>query len=191
MINKTLFNALKQDYLEYQKERHEIQKHASDLLLISKQIIFALHANNQEKAKTLISQTEEIIKNIKTQFKTNPKLQYEGIYLAATEEYVEALVFYKYIYNEELKKLDPSIQAEQYIGGLCDFTGELVRRAVNLVTKKEYSEIIKYKKVTEEVIEQLAEFNLTKNLRVKYDQAKRNLNRIEEILYDLAIKQTK
>jgi predicted translin family RNA/ssDNA-binding protein len=60
----------------------------------------------------------------------DPKLQYEGGYKVAMQEYAEAALYYNFIKSGELVDLD--VLADHFILGLADLPGELVRKAVFL-----------------------------------------------------------
>ena len=78
---------------------------------------------------------------------------------------------------------------EGYLSAVCDLTGELVRKAVNQATKRKFKEVEKYRDTVEEIIGELIKLNMNNgHLRSKFDDAKRNLRRLEEMLYDIRIK---
>ncbi|MEK7158149.1 MAG: hypothetical protein AAB733_01055, partial [Patescibacteria group bacterium] len=56
------------------------------------------------------------------------------------------------------------------------------------VTKGRHTEVHKYYASVETIMGELVKMDLTGKLRQKFDDAKRNLKRMEEMLYDLAIK---
>ena len=90
---------------------------------------------------------------------------------------------------QEIKEV--KLDYDTYIGALSDFTGELIRKAIALATKREVKEVEKIKNAIEEVMEQFIKFDLVSHLRSKYDAARKNLRTIEEILYDLSISERK
>lgn len=189
MLNKSFFQKLQKEYIDYANARHEIIKISSDALRMSKQAIFALHRDEQKKAGDLILNVEKIFKELSEKFKRGKRLQYEGAYKAAVEEYVEAKLFHQFLKTQKIAVIqEVKVNLEEYLGGLCDFTGELVRRAVKLVTQKNYEEIKKYAQVADQIISELIQFDLTKILRNKYDQTIKNLKKLEEILYDLSLR---
>jgi predicted translin family RNA/ssDNA-binding protein len=71
---------------------------------------------------------------------------------------------------------------------LADLTGELVRQAVLQSTRKSYQNIEKYREISEEIVGFMLKLYLTGSSRQKFDEAKRNLKRLEEILYDLSLR---
>lgn len=190
MLNKKLFEKLLQDYINYSSKRHQIIKDASDALRLSKQAIFAIHRDDLKTAAKLIRGVEKIFTDIKIHFKRDASLRHEGAFRAALEEYTEAKFFYNVLSGKEIDFLaEKEITYEAYLSGICDLTGELVRKAVNQAIKGEYKELEKYRDATEEIIGELIKFNLNNgHLRSKYDDAKRNLRRLEGILYDIKIK---
>lgn len=79
--------------------------------------------------------------------------------------------------------MEPSV----YLAGLCDATGELVRWAVRQVTVGNPKAVAGVHETVAGVVEFLLDLDLTGYLRTKFDQAKKNLSRLEEMTYDLAI----
>lgn len=190
MINKKLFQQLLVDYATYGNKRHQIIKDSSDALRMSKQAIFSLHRDDLKTADKLLEDIEGILTDIKKHFKQDLSLRHEGAFRAALEEYVEAKFFYNVLTGKKLDFLaEKEITYEAYLSGICDLTGELVRKAVAKATRGKFDEVEKYRDAVEEIIGELIKFNLTSShLRSKYDDAKRNLKRLEEILYDIKIK---
>jgi translin len=192
MLDEKLFKKLRKEYDSYDVGRRIIIKHSNDILKFSKQSIFALHREDVKGAEAGLKEAEKLLEYLGTKIKDEKRLQYEGAYLAAMEEFVEANLFYQVIKNKkftEIKGLE--IGAGSYLGGVSDLTGELVRRAVILATKRRYKEIAVCHQMIESIVGELIQFNLMGPLRHKFDQAKHSLRKIEEIMYDLEIKRKK
>ena len=189
MIDKKFFAKLKKDYNSYDINRRIIIKHSTDILKLAKQAIFALHRDNMAESEKNFKDSEELIKYLNTRIKKEKGLEYEGIFLAALEEYCEAKLLYQFLKTGKVGAL-PGFKLDEntYLGGLSDFTGELVRRAVFLATRRRYQEVAICEQAIEDVVHELIQFNLIGPLRPKFDQAKNNLRKIEEIMYDLEIK---
>lgn len=193
MINKKLFDHLKEKHEDFVRSRRMLIKETSDILSASKQAIFAFHRGDKKEAERLIKEAEKGLKSIDDRFVSkNPSLLQEGSLKAAQEEFMEAKFFGMVIANKKLDLVKGiEIHFESYFGGLCDLTGELVRKSVNLVSAGKMKEIQRFRNLTEEIIKELIKFNLVGQLRVKYDQAKNNLRRMEDIAYDIKIKRNK
>lgn len=184
---------IQNEYEEYDAARSEIIKLSAKAQKCAKKTIFALHRDNIEQAKESLAESQATFALISTNVIDKiPNITREGSYRAAIEEYVEAYLFYTYIVENQLAQLDEShqipIQGTDYLAGLADFTGELVRKSTLLATNGEYEKINQYYAMLQSITEHLLEFNLTGHLRSKFDQVKRNLKSIEQIQYDISIK---
>ncbi|TSC57020.1 MAG: hypothetical protein G01um101418_52 [Parcubacteria group bacterium Gr01-1014_18] len=190
MISKKMFPELLSHYQKYRESRHAVIAESSDILKLAKQSIFALHRNDLALAEKNFDLMDAKIKDIN---RLSDGEDSEGVFRAALEEYLEAKFFYMYLKGESVELLK-SVEVEffeEYLGAVCDVTGELVRRAVLLVVegkKDSESEIKNIRAFTENVVAGLLGFDLVGKLRSKFDDAKRNLSRVEEILYDLKIR---
>ncbi len=189
MIDKKFFTKLYKEYSSYDIGRRIIIKHSNDVLKFAKQAIFATHREDIKEAEKDLDEAEKILKYLQTKIKKEKALQYEGAYLAAMEEYVEAKLFLNFIKTNKITAIKGQIiDVDSYMGGLCDFTGELVRRAIFLATRHRYKEVSICEQAIEDVVGELIKFNLLGKLRPKFDQSKNNLRKIEEIMYDLELK---
>lgn len=190
MLNQKLFQELKKDYDFYDQERRKLIGLSNDALMKAKQAIFSFHRDDMKEGNSLLAEVEKIFAELEKKFKQEEELRYEGSYRAALEEYVEAKFFGGFL---EGKKIDfikgVQIDADSYLAGLCDFTGELLRKAVLAATDKKFKRVEELAAGIREVIGELLKFNLTSYLRTKYDQAKHNLRRVEEILYDVKMRE--
>ena len=185
MLNNKFFEKLKQDHDEKEKQRKQIIGESNIVLHDSKRVIFSLHRGDEKKAKESLQEIEEILIRIEAEFGFK-RLNQEGSYRACAEEYVEAKMLYLIVNDKKIDKFsDVKMNYDSYLGGLCDVTGELVRRAVNKAAIGEYSEVKKSKELIEEIMAQLVEFDMTGYLRTKYDQARGNLRKIEQITYEV------
>jgi len=188
MINKKFLQNLKKDYSDYNNERRQIISLANVILHDSKRIIFSLHRGEIAKAEESFVEIEKIIKKLNEKF-CFERVYQEGSYKAGVEEYVEAKLFYFVLKNEKINKIkDIKLDFESYLGGLCDTTGELVRLAVNKAAQGEVAEVMKMKKIIEDILAELVEFDMTGYLRTKYDQARGNLRKIEQVNYEISLR---
>lgn len=189
MLNKKFFSEILKNYTSYSSKRHEIIKLSSDALRMSKQSIFALHRDDFKTASDNLRKVELIFKSLEKKFVTNKNLAREGSYLAALEEYVEAKMFYKVLNNKKVDKISGiTIDYPVYLAGICDLTGELTRKALAYATLGDVNKVEEIKENVTEVVAELIRFNLTGKLRLKYEEVKRNLKKLEEILYDLKLR---
>lgn len=191
MINKIFFTKLKAEYLKYSSHRDSVINESRSVLRDSKDAIFASHRDDLKQADKSLKHAQKVIKSLSHKVKNN-RLNYEGAYRAALEEYAEAKLFYNFLTTGKVMEIkELNLDFEIYIGALSDFTGELVRRAVLKATKRDVQAVNELHKITQEVINQFIKFDLLSNLRNKFDQGKKNLRKLEEIMYDLSMSQAR
>ena len=97
MLNKTYFQDLKKKHDSYAQLRGKLINISNDALRNAKRAIFSLHRDEISEAEKLIKGVEVELKKLEATFKKEAKLAYEGAYLAALEEYVEARLFWYYL----------------------------------------------------------------------------------------------
>lgn len=189
MLNQKLFQQLEKDFNFYDQERRQVIAASSEALMKSKQAIFSFHRDDFQSGDNLLAEVKRIFKKLEKKFKKEDELRYEGSYKAALEEYVEARFFGQVLKGEKINFIkDVSVDTDSYLAGLCDLTGELTRKAVLFATERKFNEVERMVKAVQKVLAKLIRFNLTGYLRTKYDQAKNNLRRAEEVLYDVKMK---
>ncbi len=188
MINKKFIQKLKTEYSKNESERRQIISRSNIILHDSKRIIFSLHRGEINQAKEKFNEIEEILKKLEKQF-GGKRINEEGSYKAAVEEYVEAKMFYFVLTDKKVDKIaGVNLNHESYLGGICDLTGELVRLAINQAAAGRPEEVTRIKKIINDVMGELVQFDMTGYLRTKYDQAKGNLRKIEQVDYEIKIR---
>ncbi len=188
MINKTFIKKLKKNYIDSSSERRQIISLANVVLHDSKRVIFALHRGDIKKGEDKFKEIEKILAKLDKKF-GHKRVYQEGSYRAGVEEYVEAKMFYNVLTGKKIDKIKGvQLTYESYLGGICDTTGELVRRAVNEAARGNIKIAEDMKEIIGDVLAELVEFDMTGYLRTKYDQARGNLRKIEQINYEIKIR---
>ena len=76
-----------------------------------------------------------------------------------------------------------------YILGLCDLTGELVRKAVYLAGKGKVKDVIRIKELVDTLYGELLSFDFRENeIRRKFDSMKYDLKKLEDLVLELKLK---
>lgn len=185
MLNKKFIQQLKKDYEGHEIERRKIISMSNIILHDSKRVIFSLHRDDFEKAASSLAEIEKVLNEMEKKFGFARLLE-EGSYKAAAEEYVEAKTFYLFMSGQKLDKIKGvKVDVDSYLGGMSDLTGEMVRRAINQAAKGNLEEVEKVKKAIDDIMAELVEFDMTGYLRTKYDQAKNNLRKMEQVYYEI------
>ncbi len=188
MLNKDFFEKLRVDYQKSNSERRQIISISNIVLNDSKRTIFALHRGDIAAAEESFANIEKELKNMENNFGFD-RNEEEGAYKAAVEEYVEAKMFYFFLAGKKIDEIsEVKLNHDSYIGGISDYTGELVRYATNQAAAGNFDKVEEIKKEINDVIGQLLDFDLTSYLRTKYDQARNNLRKIEEMAYEIKLR---
>ena len=183
MLNKKEFRNIRKTLENNEKYREILIQDSRKTIQLSKKIIYSLHRNDLKTA-------EKDILEIKKYFNKTVKSKIElELARVARQEYVEALAYYDFVKHKKVpgpKEL--GVDEESYLSGLCDFTGELVRKAVNDVIKKKYEEVIRINYLIEQIYWEFLHLNLRNGeLRKKSDAIKWNLKKVEDIILSLKI----
>lgn len=188
MISKSLIKKLKDELEGAGKARSRIISRTHGLGREAKHVGFKLQRGEiKEAAQALEMIAKELADLVKQAVKTN--LRNEGSLKAVIEEYLESLYLYYILQNKALPtKLPFAVSADEQLGALADLTGELVRAATLEASKGNFKRIQAYRDATEELFGVLLQMDLHSTLRSKRDDARRNLKRLEEILYDLSMR---
>ena len=177
--------------LSYQTIRRDVIKQSGDALHQAKKAIFALHRGDMSIGTDHLDQAVRTMKQWLSQHKKNTQMQSEGSFRAAVEEIVEATLLYNFLEGKKLKKITTIPVADDvFVAGLADVPGELYRYALKMGTEHNADEVRRAQALAEEIVESLIEFDLTKHLRNKFDQAKASLHKIERVVYELQISHT-
>lgn len=185
----SIFHRITKDLQKQRNVREVVIRQTREALQQSKLAIFAVHRNEGSEAKKLVEHAGEQLKKLQHTLRDNSRFLNDGNLLAALEEFGEAWLVVEFARGKKLSfPKHPKLAPEQQIGALADFTGELGRRAVLQATERKYKDVEKIYKTVSEVVRHLAEADLTGQARQKFDEAKRNLKRIEEIRYELSLR---
>ncbi len=191
MINKKFLEQLKESYRANESERRQIINASNGILFESKKTIFALQRQDGKQADIKLKELEKNLETLEKRFGTK-RLSKEGAYRAATEEYVEAKVFDTIIKNKKIDSIkNLNLDYEAYLGGICDAIGELVRYSTNQAATGKFTVVAKNKKISEEIMSYLIDFDMTGYLRTKYDQARGHLRKLEQMAYEIKLKTKK
>jgi translin len=179
--------------LQFTKRRAalaEISPCAAEILRASKQAIFALHRGDTARANTLRAVAAEQTSNVERIRAKHPGIGEIGSYRAALEERAEAELFALYLQTGTLTLDIDSVLLEPdvLIGGLSDATGEIVRHAITRSTAGAYDVVSRAAQTVEDVVGFLLSLDLTGVHRQKFDQAKRNLQTLEHMLYEITLR---
>ncbi len=189
MLDESEFEEIKQAFSSFDERREAIIKESRDILKLSKQAIYAVHRDDHQRAEHLLHEAEAVKRRLEPSIVHDPALRTGG-FCNAMEEYAEARCLLEFVKHGRVTRLkELGIEPEEYLLGLADLTGELTRRAVLAATRRDAREVRRIHDALERIYGQFVTFDFRNGeLRRKYDSIKYNLQKVEQVLYDLTLK---
>ena len=186
MINKKDFKKLRDEIHASDIKREQIIQASREIISLSKQIIYAVQRNDMKSAVFAIKKIKTKVDKLR---RGNIALD-TNINAVAFQEYVEAVAFYEFVRNGKIPtRASLDVSAEEYLSGICDLTGELVRKAVYDVIHKRFDSAIKIKELVHDIYGEFLKLHLRNSeLRKKSDAIKWNLKKLEEVMYDISMR---
>ena len=173
--------------------RERVIKLSRDVQKGAKQAIFACHRGDDAKAGALLgaaTKAAEAILAAPDLVARWPQLRH-GSLSNALEEWAEAALFAHWLKHDgevaAPEALGLPLSEEEYLGGVCDLTGEIGRVAVAAATKRDLDRVKVVYATDVAVLEQLAVLPLPPKLTKKIDPLSQAVKKIEAILYELAL----
>lgn len=185
MIDRKDFNEIKRDLDKINEVSETLFRDSRDLVGFSKKVIYALHRGKLKEAEGFVSDLERLKKRMQSKVKGNIVLRHHNSFTVAMQEYVEAMSYINFVKSKKIPtRRQLGVESEEYLFGLCDLSGELVRKAVDLSIKGDSKSVREIKVFLEEFYSMLLELNPYGELRKKADQARWNLNKLEDLVYE-------
>lgn len=187
MLDNTFFKKLSAQFKDIDEKKRVLQKLSGDALHAAKRAIFSLHRDDWKTAEELMAHALANLQEIEKKYLTE-RLDSEGSFKAAQEEYVEAEIFRQFLYKEKIGGIKKwRVDSDIYLGGLMDAVGEILRYAVRRATERNLVEVKRAHESIEEIMTALMELNMTGYARTKFDQAKQARHKMEQIMYDVSL----
>lgn len=192
MLSNSLIQNIKNKYSAALDAREALIVDSRPLLRDSKKAIFALHRGDTKHAELLIhsvfKDVHVVLRNVGDD---KSSMHDQGAFFAAVEEFLEATFYFEFLthsttgYAEKLLEIIPG---STFIGALADYTGELARFALNRAAEKQYDDVFTVQKEINLVLGQLLDVDITGKNRMKLEDIKRNLKKVEGIAYDISLR---
>lgn len=184
LLDRKEFEEIKQELAKFEERRERAISTSREVITLSKQIIYAVHRGDMDKAKSLLPAIRSAISSL-PEGPTDTDMPE-----VAKQEYVEAAAYLAFIETCCLPtRKDLGVEYPPYLSGLCDLTGELVRKAVKDVIERKYGSAKRIHALVDEIYGAFLEFDLRGgDLRKKSDSIKWNLKKLEDVMYDIELK---
>ena len=168
-------------------KREELIAKARELIKQSKKAIYALQRGDSGEAASVLKRMRQEVGKLSSYSKD---ASYAGTIKPAIQEYVEAAAFEEFVKTGKL--VDRSmlgVSAEHYIAGLCDLSGEVVRKAINAAINDDEKTVITAKSLIERLYYGLRQLDLRNgDLRRKFDGLKYDLKKMEDVLLSMKMR---
>ncbi len=179
MINKAEFDEINKELKRLEDLRENSIKISRSIINLSKQIIHNLHKNDIKKAEEFVKEINKLVKAL-----PNERANDLNIDITAIQEYVEAVAYYELIKNNKLPtRKELNVDTITYLMGLCDLTGELIRKITNLLINDKMGEAKKIKDIISEIYNEFVHLDIHHGeLRKKADMLRWNMEKAEDVL---------
>ncbi|VVB51100.1 Translin family protein [uncultured archaeon] len=186
----------KKEYADITKELavyHEVSDRlhgeSRALIKLTKSVIYALHRGETADAEKKDKELKAAKRSIDLLRKKLPFGQI-GILGAADQEFVEAQSYLAFIRKDKVpSRRELGVDTEAYLMGLCDLTGELVRKAIDSLIKGDKKTAIRVKEYISDVYGNLVGLDLPSGeIRKKADMVRWNLNKVEDALFEATMR---
>ncbi len=190
MISRNDFDKIQKDYEKLSKLKEDVVIKGRTILKLSKEIIYLVNKGSIDEAEKKYKEIRKEYENLKKLVNKDISLYSVGMFKVASQEYVEAASYLFFIKNRKLLTTEETgVGFEYYLLGVCDLTGELVRRAINLAIRGEYNDSVQIKDFVSDLYEEMLKINIMNGeLRKKFDSIKYDLKKLEDLVLELKLK---
>ncbi|CAB4478972.1 Translin [Rhizophagus irregularis] len=208
---KTLFTSLRVTLDHHYDRKERIVKQSRDITGLSKKLIFLAHRSNQKSLKSILEEAEtkkkeilELFQKVSCELEGINYYKYHKSISPAIQEFIEAISFLEYLEHNRLISMNDvelnfrdksgnqylQVTVEDYVLGIADLTGELMRYAINSVGKGDHDRALQVCKFLRSL---KSDYDLLKVsgyslLGRKLDGIKTNLAKVEDACYALTIR---
>ena len=182
---KVISKKLKVEYENEENKYFNLSEKSRKVVRLSKKVIYAIQRNDIKEAKKYLEEMEADFKEMLDGL--GDKHLFSGSVKIAVQEYVEAAGLMCFVEKNELIGYNEKyVDIENYLCGICDLSGELVRLCVNCGINGDLKVVERIKSFVEKIYYDFLEFDLRNSeLRKKSDQIKWNLEKIQDYVFDL------
>ncbi len=183
MIDRKDFSNMAKELQRADEVREQTIALSREIIRLSKKIIYSVHRDDLAAARSGISEIRSKVRLLKEKGDAS-----EGHFRTAMQEYVEAACLFSFAESKRLPtKGQLGVEAEHYLLGICDLSGELVRLAINSAVKGDADKAMFIKDFLNELYGELLNFDFRNgDLRRKFDGIKYDLQKLEDLAFELS-----
>ena len=187
---KEIFDPLRERYEKDDFEREQVIIKCRKINKLSKEIIYSINRKDMDSAE---NHSQEIKKKVKDLVSADTRHYFQGAFRVAIQEYVEALAYLVFVKEGRLFSFEeaeiPDICYEYYLLGVCDLSGELVRKSLGSGIDSDFDDIKKTRDFITNLYDELLKFDFRNGeIRKKFDSLRWDLQKIEDMVFNLKLK---
>jgi translin len=162
--------------------RERIISLSRDVLKRSKSVIYDAQRNDFVSARSSFRDVSQLVVRLNSLVRRSG-LYCVGAYNEALEEFVESACFLSFLSDNSIPDfVELGVPVSVFLQGLCDFTGELVRKGMNEVVSGEFSNVAEYRSFVMGLYDELLLFDWRNtSLRRKFDSIKYGLEKLNDL----------
>lgn len=190
MIDRQQFEKLRKEMIAEDEQREQLIAKSREVVRASKLLIYALHRNDGKGAATARKEMDTLVAELRKITKGSAALDASGSTRIAMQEFVEAACFQAVAEGKPLPSAEQlQVDAEQYLLGLCDLSGEVGRKAVHAAIAGDLATVKRIRDFIEALYGEMLKFDFRNGeLRRKFDGIKYDLKKLEDLVLDLTLK---
>ncbi|WP_054853953.1 haloacid dehalogenase [Vulcanisaeta distributa] len=150
---------------------------------LSKSVIYSLIRDDIETARKYIREMQGLVNKLRELITKYP--MYYNNAVISLQEYVEAMTMWFFMTENRIPSPgELGVDAEPYVNGIADFTGELSRKATEEMIRNNLDFALKAKRVMEELYLDLLSLEPRDyEMRKKVDYVSSNINWLNEKIF--------
>lgn len=175
---KDVLKQIRKELKDKEYIREKAQAEMRKVTSVSKQVILLIHQKRFKDARRLLEKAKTMISRLNGIVKGQHEMFHNGLYDVALQEYAEASIFLTLI--EEKRFITPgeiNVPSVDYVLGLADVIGEYRRLALDALREDDVKKSEKCLQVMDEIYTELMAMNeaymLVPGLRRKCDVARK------------------
>lgn len=190
-IDSKTFALLRGELEEYEKVRTNVFDLSRAAVTLSKQVIYSQQRKDPNTAKATLKKLQEQHKKLMQEVSKRPDLLGHQSVRVAGQELVEAAAYLAVENAQPIPSAkDLGVDALTYLLGMADLSGELVRSAILASIEGNAGRVKELRDTIQALYgELIAIDNRESDLRHKIDKVGYDLEKIENIMLDLMLKQ--
>lgn len=191
MLDRKNFTKLRTEMVAEEERREQLIQKSREVIRASKMLIYAVHRGDAKGASEQRKAMDKLLAELRKITAGHPELDVAGMGRTAFQEYVEAACLQQYAASGDIPSAaELKVDAETYLLGLCDLSGELVRRAIHAAIAGDSATALGIRAFVEELWGELLQFNFRNgDLRRKFDGIKYDLKKLEDLALSLKLKE--